>query len=517
MKRYLPLFFGVAFSFFGSAQTVNDYTLGLNNADAVITDGGVFFNDEVPGLPGYEIPSGSQVHSIFAMGFWYGGVDANGQLKFSGQKYENLADQFKGPLSNDGAANPPTSGTWTNALFPVTKEEILYHQANYMNPGYVVPPNIANWPAHGDVALNQDFYLAPFVDIIQDGTYDPTTGDYPCIRGDQAVYVIMNDKGGVHASGGDPIGIEMHYMFYEYTTADDVNNTTFVYGKVINRGTQTLNDFKISAFLDADIGFYGDDYFGSDSTRSLMYFYNGDNYDEPSASSAGYQMAPPAAGIVSLTHDFESMGFVEDAVASASAYWNAMNGKYFNGVPWSHPGSVTPVNFMYPDDLSDPNQTKTEMGYANAPGDRKGVATINFGTLTPSAVVEFDFAVLYNQDLINNIDNAIGLKAVADNVQGFFDATVMNDCIGSVVAINELTPVEFSIYPNPSNGEFTISLLNDFSEANINVYDISGRRVITQSKLTSKETIITINESTGVYFLHLLVDGQKSVKRILLE
>ena len=42
MKRYLPLFIGVAFSFYGSAQTVYTYNLDHNNAGAVITDGGVF-------------------------------------------------------------------------------------------------------------------------------------------------------------------------------------------------------------------------------------------------------------------------------------------------------------------------------------------------------------------------------------------------------------------------------------------------------------------------------------------
>lgn len=515
MKRYLPLFIGVAFSFYGSAQTVYTYNLDHNNAAGVITDGGVFFNKEATSSPGYEIPQGSQTHPIYSMAFWYGGVDANGQLKLSAQKYQNFADQWRGPLSLAGDVE--LNGMLAYSLFSITRQEIEYHQSNYMNSGYTMPSNIGTWPAHGDLSLNQDYYLAPFIDADGDGSYNPENGDYPCIRGDEAVYLIMNDKGNIHASGGDPIGIEMHYMFYQFASNDDVNNTTFVYGKVINRGTQTLTDFKVSAFLDGDIGFYNDDYFGSDTTRSLMYFYNGDNYDDPSGGTSAYELAPPAAGIVSLTHAFESMGLVEDAAANAAAYWNAMNSLTYNSVTWTHPGSSTPVKFMYPDDPSNVNQANSEVAHANPPGDRKGLATIDFGTLTPSAVLEFDFAVLYNRAGTDNIENAVGIKTVADNVQAFFDATVLNDCVGSVVAINELAPVNFTIYPNPSNGEFTLAMGAQFSKAELEIFDISGRQVLETLKLTASETNIRLVQPTGVYLLHLTIDGQKSIKRIILE
>ena len=186
MKRYLTLFFAVGMSIYGNAQSVNEYSLDLNNVDAIVNDGGVFFNDYSNSFHGYEVPNGSGLNAMYALCFWYGGVDVNGQLKLSAQKYEVLDDQFRGPLTILGQAEPPQSGTWTNAIFPITKSEIVAHQANYATPGYVVPPNILYWPAHGDVTLEQDYYLAPFVDTDGDGTYNPMAGDYPCIRGDNA-------------------------------------------------------------------------------------------------------------------------------------------------------------------------------------------------------------------------------------------------------------------------------------------------------------------------------------------
>ena len=50
---------------------------------------------------------------------------------------------------------------------------------NVLFPGYEVPDIIQNWPAHGDVAAGQDYYLAPFYDNNDDGTYNWQDGDYP--------------------------------------------------------------------------------------------------------------------------------------------------------------------------------------------------------------------------------------------------------------------------------------------------------------------------------------------------
>ena len=52
-------------------------------------------------------------------------------------------------------------------------------------PGYSIPNSILDWPTHGDISKNQDFYLATFYDKDGDGIYNTNNGDYPCIKGDQ--------------------------------------------------------------------------------------------------------------------------------------------------------------------------------------------------------------------------------------------------------------------------------------------------------------------------------------------
>ncbi len=518
MKLYLTLILGLTLSFWGNSQSLSTYILNQNNAEAIISDGGVFFNNAGTNNHGYSVPAGSQQNVMYALAFWYGGIDINGQLKLSAQNYANFNDQFKGPLTADGTAEADQSGNWLTALFPVSQSEITTHLANYTNAGYVPSSNIASWPAHGDLSLNQDYYLAPFVDVDGDGTYNPLAGDYPCIRGDEAVYVIMNDKGDIHESGGDPIGLEMHYMFYQYTGAPEISNTTFVSLKIINRGTQTISDFKVSTFMDGDIGFYGDDYIGSDSSRNMMFFYNGDAFDEGGGGTLGYGDNPPAVGLVSLANDFQSIGIADASENSAVSFWRNMNGTDQNGSDWIDPISMGPTSYIFPADPGDLTWPNSEVGLMTPVGDRRGVATIDIGTLVPFSEHTFDYAVIYNrEDSAGNVNNASGLRNVADIVQEFFDTSFVDDCLyNNTLSLENTSKAEFSIFPNPSQGEFTISLAADFSNTQLEIVDISGRVVLSQLELTSKETSIQLNQPSGVYLLHLIVDGYKMTKRIIL-
>ena len=84
----------------------------------------------------------------------------------------------------------------------LTKSEIDNHITNYSDPNYQVPEAIISWPAHGDIALGQNYNLAPYIDVNDNNIYDPYNGDYPCIKGDEAIYMIRNDVGNFHSESG---------------------------------------------------------------------------------------------------------------------------------------------------------------------------------------------------------------------------------------------------------------------------------------------------------------------------
>jgi hypothetical protein len=61
---------------------------------------------------------------------------------------------------------------------------------------------------------------------------------------------------------------------------------------MINKGQQTLDSAYVTVFCDPDLGNAGDDLIGSDTTRSMVYVYNGSSYDLIYAP-----LPPPAFGI----------------------------------------------------------------------------------------------------------------------------------------------------------------------------------------------------------------------------
>jgi hypothetical protein len=71
-----------------------------------------------------------------------------------------------------------------------------------------------------------------------------------------------------------------------------------------------------------------------------------------------------------------------------------------------------------------------------------------------------------------------------------------------------------SIFPNPNNGTFTISAVEN---SELEITDINGR-VIKHMMLTKAETEIELsNEKNGVYFVKFTKDGASAVKRVVIQ
>lgn len=321
--------------------------LEFNDVKALMEPGGLLFLDRANGAA-YEVPKGGGVMAIYAGSLWMGGTDVNGQLKLAAQRFRDRGvDFWTGPLTvTAGSGNyDPSAPVGDNArrdfgeatiineqclaydkFFTIAKSEVIQFITWFNDDGSGEPieqpsneimNRINNWPAHGDVSLGQDFYLAPFYDNNQDGVYDPLEGDYPwyddimgkddvecgvdrriTLFGDQTNWWVFNDKGNIHGeTGGDPIGMEIRAQAFAFATDDEINRMTFYNYELINRGTQTLQDTYFSKYVDADLGNYNDDYVGCDVTRGLGYCFNGDLLDEQNTSSIGYGADPPAIGI----------------------------------------------------------------------------------------------------------------------------------------------------------------------------------------------------------------------------
>ncbi len=506
-------------SLFG--QTIS--ILDLNNVRAVLMDNGYFFNHCSIQVGGYEIPKGSGNQAIYTSSFWFGAKDVNNQLKVCAPSYcssNSNSDLWAGPLDvNTGNAivpNPFSQTYWT-----VNSWDISSHIANSQSNGYVMPASIANWPAHGDITVGADYYLAPFVDENNNGIYDPQNGDYPCIKGDKATYMIMNDAFGTHGSGGEIMNIELHFMFYQYLTNSFLNNSTFIDLKVINRGTQTLNDFNVSYFVDGDLGNYSDDYVGSDSTKNLMYTYNGDNSDEGANGDPGYGSIPPAIGVISLGNTINSVGVYSSNSVTPYNFpsnpieiFNSMNAQWQNGTRWQDNNGNT-TNFMY---YGSPNNSSewSEVSASNIPGDRRMVMNIKNGDLAPSEYYTLSYAVVYGKgtDYLSSVTN---LLLNTDSIQAFYNQ-LSYDCFDPMtVSLNEINFIEFEIYPNPSTGQFNLDFPKTYNEVEIIVKDAFGRIVFTENKTGVNQFSFDLKESRGIYFVTILTEEGKKTKKMIIN
>lgn len=305
--------------------------LEFNNVKALIHSGGNLWQVSGQNFSQYEVPKGSGIMALFTSALWLGGIDINGQLKVAAVRYRQGNDYWTGPLTESGEAEIiPETCIEYDRHYRVTQDEVREFDAWFKAglkdaedgtsiqatdyPNYEIPASIIDWPAHGNTALGQNYYLAPFFDRDENGEYEPEKGDYPwydiegeidcktdrrvTLFGDETIWWVMNDKGNIHTeTGSDPLGMEIRAQAFAFATNDEVNNMTFYNYELVNRSTQTLYETYFGVFIDGALGGPNDDYVGCDVSRGLGYTYNGNAYDATDGGYLGYGNNPPAAGV----------------------------------------------------------------------------------------------------------------------------------------------------------------------------------------------------------------------------
>lgn len=493
MKKSLTLFAVLGF-FQSQAQSVYRLNFDFNGSAGLINANGVFFKDINNELGTYKPDKFSNVTAIFLSSFSASAKDANNQDRMSLVTY-NGSDFTCGPVAIN-YSDPNYIAKFGNIIWTMNQAAIDQHIQNWNTSGYIVPGAIAQWPGNGDVSNGMAAQLAPYADVNGNGLYDPENGDYPEIMGDAAMYLIMNDQNNTQFPGTLPINMELHYMFYQFATADALNKTTFVNIKAFNRGSETYSDFKLNLLNDFDLGNYTDDFGGVDVSRNLSYVYNGDHLDEANSWTSGYGANPPAIGILSLNHDLSTSVFPDSIPDANNEYLNVFNGKQVNGTAITNSG--TPTLFHYSDTLSG---GYNEVSLNHAPKDKRNFSSISLGTFAPNSLKCLDFAWIYARKTTGNslFKSVDSLMKVADFVQDFYNNT--NHCSDGTLQITSLEPGQFELYPNPTNGEITC-----FSAQNLELIEVlnaEGKR-IKMIRVDQQEVKLDLSQlSPGIYLIKL--------------
>lgn len=503
-----------------------------NNVRARVNNNGSWFYDMANQRAGYFVPKDENIASIFSTGFWMGGLVTDQSLNLAALQYGEGTEYSVGPISNNSSTLEFLDKY--NHIWRISHQEILTHQANYASPNYEMPWAIATWPGNGNAANGEAQLLAPFVDLNSDGIYSPAQGDYPDIRGDEALYFMMNDYNHLHeVSEGGRIGVNIHAMTYAYTdvAGSPLNDCVFVSLKIRNERTQILSDFYIGIFNEFDLGNAFDDYVASDSLRNMMYVYNGYDFDESQPFLNGYGNYLPAQGCMFLNYPmtkglcfYNGVGGPNEFPIQSMHYYNYMRGIWKDNTFVTEGGNgyggTTPANFMFSGDPVT-NSGWTEANAGMGPHDRRIIMSTGPFTFLPGEQLCIDVAFPFARSAQQNnaLDAIVELREAADFIQNFYDSQ-NHDCAMQVVGVEEHTTLgNVAVYPNPSNGRFTVSSYDEIKY--VEVYDGLGKRVLTKNATRNNSRAIEVDlskEPKGVYLYQVYdEDGKLQSGKVILQ
>lgn len=586
----LALVFYEGIQFFEDApNSFNRRELDVNNVRAMYLNGGdMFWDRNNTAAPRYNVPkdavlSNNSKHSLFAFSPWFGGMHG-GQLYQSAQTYRQVTVggivYRSGPLTATGE-RLVNEGEY-DRLWKIDRREIEFFKDAWsrgavQNGTFVPTKDLREWPGNrpgGGV-------LAPYFDRNNDGQYRWQDGDYPLIKGDQAVWMVFNDRA-PRNQVADPLSLEVHCMAYAYTCsqlsgADTVlNYTTFLDYKVHNRSNRTYNNTFISLWTDGDLGNQSDDYVGMDVKGNGYYFYNGDDDDE---GVQGYGFNPPAQGIYVLKGptapsadgiDNNRNGVIdevgEDLALSSFVYFNndaspignpTTSQDFYNysraiwkdntpmvyggtGYPASMGSTTLPAKFMFPGATDStgwglggttaspviaPFQwSEVDPGPGaspNVPADRRGLASMGPFNFNAGGTESFTVAFIYSRG--NNGANSSRLKLLnqdAPRIKQWFAQNQFPSCLDLTgLSIGEVQQprLQVNMFPNPSKGRVSFRMEDD-APTTIELFDMQGRKLQTQH--FSGETTYQLNVDqlpAGMYLVHVKQAKGMAMLKLLLQ
>jgi hypothetical protein len=429
--------------------------INKGNYRASIASNGMFFLNSQIHVSMYEAPKNSGRGLAGASSLWFMGINESNDTSLAVAKYEQIGKDFwAGPKANlyDLEYDNKYKQVWV-----LGSEEVDFHRNNFQNPNYVIPESILKWPAHGNISNGEYAFLAPFVDVNQNGYYEPNLGDYPIIFGVQTAFFMYNDARDYHTeSGGQPLNVEVHGMAYVADSVDnDLKNSLFVRYNIFNKGDD-FTDFIVGRFEDLDIEGCYSDYVGCDTLRDTYFFYKGLLMDCP--------LAPPYVSVSFLSEKLNKFiyfngGNYVPSIAEPlyySDYIWVMKGMKKNGQPYTYGGDASsgtePVDYVFPGNPM-VQEEWSEVSAQNFTGDRKALALAQNKRFNNNSNYCLDLVYTYYGE--NNVfcdtilANYPGLIDRVDVMKNYYNTSNV-DCF-STASIFYQTPIPSGVNVTYSN------------------------------------------------------------------
>jgi hypothetical protein len=467
-KGFVPYYGGLTDDI--NAVTPTTDTLDANNINAQIWNKGIFDQDiNTNNFPGFEWPKGTGKYAIFTAGLTIA-ARVQGELRMVAASY--LGEWAPGYVLNGVAT--------TDARFKLYSVEQGDNANN--NPDY------ANW---GDMVP----FGAPFVDVNNNGTYDPGT-DIPGVRdAGKTIFACLTDgfvdehnSSEGFGGGTAPMMAEMHMTAWAYNIAG-IEDMQFLRFQVINKNSLAWDSTFFGIVVDPDLGEATDDWIGCDTNLNMGYCYNSTNNDG-TGTGITYGANPPASGMdffrspintqtgdtlgmtsfVYFTNPGSGQTVCERDPDNPGESYRYLQGLKSDGTPFVVPSTVDPTNpptvYCYPGDpVSGAGWTENDGRVENCGGALTGPElTTNPGGdrrfIFNSGSVQFQMNPNDTQTVVlaqfvargsSNTNSVQQLKRLDETAQKLFDA-------------------DFNVIPPPPTPNTTVSYeqLNSNGEVAIN-------------------------------------------------
>lgn len=525
---------------FSQKQNINGAKLNANNISTWVNANGSLFWDMVDHR--YWVPANTHSSTIYTSSLWAGAKDQSGDLHLAQIRYFE-GDFSPGPLLDNGIAKEPER--W-NKVWKVTRKEVLNHVEDYSSDGKIDGPvasSILQWPAKGNeqaignngesLDIKQD--LAPFVDVNNNGKYDPKRGDYPDIKGDQMLWWVYNDQNKPHISGGDRLRMEFRTSVYSYDKPEDsvLNNTVFVSYEIKYKGSSPLNDLFLASWTDFDIGCASNDNYGSNPATNSYYAYNAMDkdtcQDQMFMNNAAYGDNPPMQ-IVSILNSpmsgakmsyftfhagLDGFGFFNDA--NPWRYYRVMNGDAIQdlALKWGGDTSQGEIKHMFPDDPNDKSPGAWSQCRESLMPNMFHAATAGMGPIpkvNTGDVFQVDLAYITHFPKDQQGCRVDFPESSVKDVQEFFKQNT------HPVGIDSDRPREnIEIYPNPADDQIHIQIGRSGDESTLTLVDVRGKVLAERTLRGNSASIDVSGFSSGIYFVQLKQDDQVTNHKVVVE
>ena len=516
----------------------NSANIDINYVDAPMrANGGLFnYDDNLMryGTDMLKVPKFDYLKTVYSAGLWQTGEIVN-TVAAAIQTYAEENNYEPGPINLQTEQRDTNLINKYNKVWKVDRAEILafnenFKNGNVANGSYTIPESIMQWPAMGDIAKGEPRYIAPFIDENNDGVYNPMQGDYPKIKGDQALFLVMNDLKPRNNPDEKPLLTEVRLIAYAYTCnrllpsqlQDVMNYTVFYEYTIINRNPNPISDYRFGFWTDFELGNNSDDYVGCNPKEHYAFAYNGKDFDE---GPDGYGENPPAIATILVDSLKVKSTQASSGMTNCMMYLNdfSLNGNpstafHFSSYMHSKWKDTSPLWYqnrindtalhIYPfnDDLKGRGHWSMD-SVSFIPNDKRMIMASGGHTLSSFDTATATIALVYARAKSGGrMASLYKLRQGVRAIQQMYNVDSFPSCYELMIGLsknNTTFKPQLWVYPNPASTYLYLNL-NQHSgkEAQVACYDILGKHQF--SLLISIGKMIDISQlQAGVYLLRV--------------